>query len=208
MKCMTMMEWKCYPTVWAVYLGEMKIVSIHGQHNRREKNGWPQLIIHLLKPFMGHPGSDPGRKVEVMDESISTWVGKHNGLLEVLFTLMSDQSWEWVTFQVGGLRNNISAVTKAFHTLMIKRNRLVRYEMLIAKLSRGSSSSPAPVVPLEGPRLVMESTSPKRASVSLCFLLYSRWPRKRKQRYWVKCPFSIKLHFDAKFQAGKILLEY
>lgn len=116
----------------------------------------------------------------------STWVEKHNGLLEVLFTLKSDQSWEWVTFQVGGLRNNNnSAVTKAFHTLMIKRNRLVRYEMLIAKLSRGSSWSPAPVVLLEGPRLVMESTSPKRASVSLCFLLYSRWPRNRKQRYWV-----------------------
>lgn len=93
--------------------------------------------------------------------------------------------WEWVTFQVGGLRNNNSAVTKAFHTLMIKRNRLARYEMLIAKLSRGSSWSPAPVVLLEGPRLVMESTSPKRASVSLCFLLYSRWPRNRKQRYWV-----------------------
>lgn len=186
MKCITMPKWKWYPTVWAVYLDDMKIVSINGLHNRREKNGWPQLIIHLLKPFTGHLRSDPRRNLEVMDEMFSTWVEKHNGLLEVLFTLKEwPIVWEWVTFQVGGLRNNNSAVTKAFLTLIIKRNRLVRYEMLIAKLSRGSSWSPAPVVPLEGPRLVMESTSPKRASVSLCFLLYSRWPRNRKQRYWV-----------------------
>lgn len=102
----------------------MKIVSIHGLHNRREKNGWPQLIIHLLKAFTGHPGSDPGQKLEVMDDMLSTWVEKHNGLLEVLFTLMSDQSWEWVTFQVGGLRNNKFSSDQSFSYLDDKEKQI------------------------------------------------------------------------------------
>ena len=63
-------------------------------------------------------------KLEVMDDMFSTWVEKHNGLLEVLFTLMSGQSWEWVTFQVGGLRNNKFSSDQSFSYLDDKEKQI------------------------------------------------------------------------------------